>query len=161
MKKAFISLLLLFSIMSILMTGCKERQITKVMDVTEHDLASDKIIITDDQENTEPIELEDGTNTIKEDAITQYESTEYNDNSETSTTKDLEEEAIVDDLTNNVIDEKAETVIIAKSGNLEEIDERALMLKELDELLEDVLTTLDAVEDDDLSDDNLFDEGGD
>jgi len=161
MKKAFISLLLLFSIISILMTGCKERQITKVIDVTEHDLASDKIIIKDDQENIELIEPEDGTNTIKEDAITQYESTEDHDNSETSTTKDLEEEAIVDDLTNNVIDEKAETVIVAKSENLEEIDERALMLKELDELLEDVLTTLDAVEDDDLSDENLFDEGGD
>jgi hypothetical protein len=44
---------------------------------------------------------------------------------------------------------------------MEDIDERALMLKELDELLEDVLTTLDAVEEDDLSDDNMFDEGGD
>jgi hypothetical protein len=153
MKKPVINLLLLLAITLLLVVGCKERQITKVMNVPEHDLAIDEATPIDVQKAIEPIEPivpiepEEMAKIIEEDS----ESDVNKDEIEAPSIKPSDE----------VIDEKTETIIVAKSENLEEVDERALMLKELDALLEDVLTKLDAVEEDDLSDDNLFDEGGD
>lgn len=161
MKKTVINLFLLLGITLLLMAGCKERQVTKVMNVPEQDLAIDEATPIDVQKAIEPIESiepDETTETVEEDS----ESDEKKDENEAPSTKTSDEvEEVIDSSSDEIIDEKAETVIVAKSENLEEIDERALMLKELDALLEDVLTKLDAVEEDDLSDDNLFDEGGD
>jgi hypothetical protein len=156
MKKSIVSLLVGLVITMLLVVGCRERQVTKVIDVTTNGLTGEEVTAKD-QKKSETIEQKEATSTPEVETITQYESVDKSEEPETPPTKVLE----IVEPTEEVIDEKIETVIIAKSENLEEIDERALMLKELDTLLEDVLTTLDAVEDDDLSDDNMFDEGGD
>lgn len=162
MKKGMISLLVGFLLTMLLVVGCRERQVTRVMDVTTNDLTDEVVTPTDEPMVIELTEPESATNTMDEDSIIQNESVENQDEYEVSTIKAPEEvEDGLNSTIDEVIDEKTETVIIAKSENLEDIDERALMLKELDELLEDVLTTLDEVEEDDLSDDNMFDEGGD
>ncbi|PKM57304.1 MAG: hypothetical protein CVU98_06810 [Firmicutes bacterium HGW-Firmicutes-3] len=156
MKKDIVILLVGLLLTMLLVVGCKERQVTKVMDVTINGITGEEVT-ADDQKESEKIEPKEATSTSEEETITQYESVENSNEPEAPSTKASE----LDEPSNEVIDEKKETVIIAKSENMEDIDERALMLKELDELLEDVLTTLDAVEEDDLSDDNMFDEGGD
>ncbi|PKM69097.1 MAG: hypothetical protein CVU95_00500 [Firmicutes bacterium HGW-Firmicutes-2] len=156
MKKSIVCLLVGLVITMLLVVGCRERQVTKVIDVTTNGLTGEEVT-GKDQKESETIEPKEVTSTSEVEAITQYESVDNSKEPETPSEKVLEVEESIEE----VIDEKIETVIVAKSENLEDIDERALMLKELDELLEDVLTTLDAVEDDDISNDNMFDEGGD
>lgn len=166
MKKIIVALVFLLGITTLLMAGCKERQVSKIIDVATNDVTDDGVKTSDDSEDTELTEPEATVPAQEEDSMTEYESAENKDNPEASTTEipkatDVNKDSTIDKVIDEEIDEKTETVIVVKSENLEEIDERALMLKELDDLLESVLATLDEVEEDDLSEDNTFDEGGD
>ena len=165
MKKIIVSLSLLIGLASLLLVGCTGRQVTKVIETPTHDLATKEMTLRDEANETDlinPIEQEETDKRPEGDSIKQYESKENEDTSDSLKVEVPEEAEEGDDSqTDDGIEDKEEGVIVAKSENLEEIDERALMLKELDVLLEDVLAKLDAVEEDDLSDDNLFDEGGD
>jgi hypothetical protein len=138
-------ILLFLSITLLLFTsGCKNRQVTQLLDPPTETILSETLSPETSVENP-----------ASSQAITQENTTSNEQENEDEEQK--EEIAPTPDKAD--ITGHTTTLIIAESANIDDIDERALLLNELDALLDSVFDSLENLEENPITED-MTDFGG-
>lgn len=129
-------------IITLLLSGCQARQVNKVIDQP--------------QDIPEP-----STQAITEAPTEIVESSTVTTTNESSSEPTSENKIIQPEVSQTtVVETTKDTVIIAKSEDLNDLDERTMILNEIDALLDEALNNLDALQEDEISNDNIVTEGG-
>lgn len=134
-----------------LLSGCQDRQVVKIKEVDQGTI------------NTQQGSKSDGNTTPSPESLT-------NDSIGDSTDSETKSTPLVTSMPDVTGDEKIpvtsnlpeseNNIIVAKSEDLETIDERTQILNEIDQLLDSTLSNLDEIESDALLEENMIDEGG-
>lgn len=161
---------LLFStLFLILVSGCQNRKVTSLVEVNQNSIDASQESNVSETQSTQPkpTQSTDSTELINETPPSVAETVPSENTNDSSDTEKIPPAASSDDKENQpTVQENSKTsnaqdqIIIAKSEDLEDIDERTLILNEIDDLLDSTLGSLDELEADTLLDDNIVKEGG-
>ncbi|PKM52102.1 MAG: hypothetical protein CVV02_03690 [Firmicutes bacterium HGW-Firmicutes-7] len=154
--------LIICALFILLLAGCQDRKVTKLVEVDQNSIdyksqesdVSESILENTTQNINESSRDVDGT-TSSENAKASSEVTNGTPNTSFDDVKPQPDEEEYSNSSN-----LQKPIIIAKSEDLEDINERTLILNEIDDLLDTTLSSLEKLEEDTLSDDNIVEEGG-
>lgn len=147
--------LILCTVFILLLTGCQGRTTRQLIDTESlipptTQLSSQEVNTVDDQA------IPEVTTTKGSEEVLEITTTNTDMNTPTEATVLSSENASKD----SEVTESSQSIIVAKSEDLNEIDERTMILNEIDALLDRTLNSLDQLEEDAISDENIVQEGG-